>query len=347
MEIKKITPYEFDLPKKGQMKVPGKLFSSKKLLDLVKQDKSLQQVSNVASLPGIQKFAYAMPDMHQGYGFTIGGVAAFDLEKGIITPGGIGFDINCGVRLLATNLTEKKVREKIEELINQLFKRVPCGIGRGSTLKIDDETLNKVMTMGPRWAVEQGMGIEEDVKHCESNGLLEWAKPSCVSQKAKARGKKQLGTLGAGNHFLEIQFVDEIYDKKIAKIFGIEKKGQVVVMIHCGSRGFGHQICTDYLRKMEDEYADIIAKLPEKDLAYAPFDSKLGQDYFGAMACAANYAWTNRHVIGHNVRKAFERVFGDVKISTVYDVAHNIAKIEDHEIDGKQKISWPYGGRFR
>ena len=337
MELKKITPYIWEIPKTGTMNVPGRLFSSEKLLELVKHDKSLQQVCNVASLPGIQKYAYAMPDMHQGYGFTIGGVAAFDLEHGIITPGGIGFDINCGVRLLSTNLTEKQVRVKIQELIEELYKRVPCGIGRSSELKIDEENLNQVMTLGPKWAVKQGMGTNDDIKHCESNGCLEWANPKCVSQKARARGKKQLGTLGAGNHFLEVQYVDEIYDIKTAKTFGITKIGQVMVMIHCGSRGFGHQICSDYLRKMEDEYSDIVAKLPEKDLIYAPFDSKLGQEYFGAMACAANYAWTNRHMIAHHVRKGFERVFDDVKLKTVYDVAHNIAKIEEHDIDGVKK----------
>lgn len=337
MELKKITPYVWEIPKQGSMNVPGRLFTSEKLLELVKKDNSLQQVMNVASLPGIQKYAYAMPDMHQGYGFTIGGVAAFDLEKGIITPGGIGFDINCGVRLLSTNLTEKQVREKIQELIDQLFKRVPCGIGRGSDLKIDDKMLDQVMTMGPRWAVKQGMGNMDDIKHCESEGCLEWAKPSAVSQKARARGRKQLGTLGAGNHFLEVQFVDEIYDKETAKTFGITKKGQVMVMIHCGSRGFGHQICSDYLRKMEDEYSDIVKNLPEKDLIYAPFDSKLGQEYFAAMACAANFAWANRHIIAHQVRGAFERVFDKAELKTVYDVAHNIAKIEEHAVDGKTK----------
>lgn len=337
MELKKITPYIWEIPKTGTMNVPGRLFSSEKLLELVKHDKSLQQVCNVASLPGIQKYAYAMPDMHQGYGFTIGGVAAFDLEHGIITPGGIGFDINCGVRLLSTNLTEKQVRVKIQELIEELYKRVPCGIGRSSELKIDEENLNQVMTLGPKWAVKQGMGTNDDIKHCESNGCLEWANPKCVSQKARARGKKQLGTLGAGNHFLEVQYVDEIYDIKTAKTFGITKIGQVMVMIHCGSRGFGHQICSDYLRKMEDEYSDIVAKLPEKDLIYAPFDSKLGQEYFGAMACAANFAWTNRHIIGYQVRKSFERVFENAELKTVYDVAHNIAKIEEHDVDGIKK----------
>jgi tRNA-splicing ligase RtcB (3'-phosphate/5'-hydroxy nucleic acid ligase) len=337
MELKKITPYIWEIPKTGNMNVPGRLFSSEALLKLAEKDSSFEQVKNVASLPGIQKYAYAMPDMHQGYGFTIGGVAAFDLENGIITPGGIGFDINCGVRLLSTNLKEEQAREKIQELIDQLFKRVPCGIGRGSELKVDDKVLDQVMLKGPKWAVSNKIGIQEDIMHCESNGFLEWASPKNVSQKARARGRTQLGTLGAGNHFLEVQYVDEIYDKETAKVFGINKKGQVMVMIHCGSRGLGHQICSDYLRKMEDAYPDIVSKLPEKDLIYAPFDSKLGQEYFSAMACAANFAWANRHIIANNVRKAFERVFEGSELKTVYDVAHNIAKIEEHSIEGVKK----------
>ncbi len=338
VKLKKINDVTWEIPKEGTMNVPGRIFVSEKLLEKIKGDKSIEQVKNVASMPGILKNSFAMPDMHMGYGFSIGGVAAFDAKDGIITPGGIGFDINCGVRLLATNLTQKDVREKIDELLDQMFKRVPCGVGREAQLRLDDKQLEEVMIKGAKWAVEQGYGNEDDLIHCESNGVLPWANPSKVSQKAKARGKKQLGTLGAGNHFLEIQYVDEIYQKDVAKKFGILKKGQVVVMIHCGSRGFGHQVCTDYLRRMEDEYSDLIEKLPEKDLAYAPFNSKMGQDYFGAMACAANFAWANRHMIGYHVRKSFERVFGDkVKLTTVYDVCHNIAKIEEHNIENKKR----------
>jgi tRNA-splicing ligase RtcB len=337
VELKKISEVEWEIPKEKGMNVPGKLFVSKKLLDKVKEDKSIEQVKNVASLPGIIKASFAMPDMHMGYGFSIGGVAAFDAESGIITPGGIGFDINCGVRLLATNLKEPEVREKIDELLEQLFKRIPCGVGKSSEIRLDDKELEKVMTMGAEWAVKNGYGNMDDVEHCESKGKLDWAKPSKISQKARARGRKQLGTLGAGNHFLEVQFVDDIYNKEVAETFGIKEKGQVVVMIHCGSRGFGHQVCTDYLRRMEDENSELIARLPEKNLAYAPFKSKLGQDYFGAMACAANYAWTNRHIIGHHVRKSFERVFDKAELKTVYDVAHNIAKIEEHNINNKKQ----------
>ena len=336
IDLKKINDVTFEIPKSGTMNVPGRIFLSEKMIELVKNDKSVEQVKNMASLPGILKAAFAMPDMHQGYGFTIGGVAAFDSETGIISPGGVGFDINCGVRLLTTSLTENQAREKITEILDQLFKRIPCGVGRDAELKLDEDNLNQVMTKGAKWAVQNNYGNEDDLTHCESNGTLPGAKPNAVSPKAKARGRKQVGTLGAGNHFLEIQYVDEIYQPEVAEKFGI-KKGQVTVMIHCGSRGFGHQVCSDYLRRMEDEYGDLIAKLPEKDLAYAPFNSKLGQDYFGAMACAANYAWTNRHMIAHHVRKGFERVFDDVKLKTVYDVAHNIAKIEEHDIDGVKK----------
>jgi len=337
MDIKKINEVTWEIPKQGNMNVPGRLFLSEKLLRLVKEDKSLEQVRNVASLPGILKYSYAMPDMHRGYGFSIGGVAAFDLEQGIITPGGIGFDINCGVRLLSTNLNKNEVYPKIQELLDQMFKRIPCGVGRETDLKLNDNMLEEVMIKGAKWDVENGYGVKEDLIHCESNGTLSDAVPSKVSQKAKMRGRKQLGTLGAGNHFLEVQYVDEIYLPEVASKFGIDHHGQVVVMIHCGSRGFGHQICSDYLRKMEDEYSDLVKSLPEKDLAYSPFNSKLGQDYFGAMACAANFAWANRHMIAHHVRKAFSRVFEKSELTTVYDVAHNIAKIEEHNINGVTK----------
>ncbi|MEM3374630.1 MAG: RtcB family protein [Candidatus Woesearchaeota archaeon] len=344
MELKKINEVTWEIPKQGKMNVPGRIFVSERLLEKVKQDKSIEQVKNVAQLPGIMKYSFAMPDMHMGYGFSIGGVAAFDLEKGIISPGGVGFDINCGVRLLSTNLTKEQVMPKIKELLEELFKRIPCGTGEDSNLKLTDSQLDEVMIKGAKWAVEKGYGNEDDLIHCESNGFIQGADPKKVSQKARARGRSQLGTLGSGNHFLEIQFIDEIYQPNIAEKFGINKKDQVVVMIHCGSRGFGHQICTDYLRAIEEQYPEIVSKLPEKDLAYAPFSSKLGQDYFKAMICAANFAWTNRHIIGHHVREAFKIVFKDykeLKVKTVYDVAHNIAKIEEHNIstdESKQEI---------
>jgi tRNA-splicing ligase RtcB len=336
MEIKKINNYTWMVPKTGNMKVPVKIFASEKLLEKMKEDDCIQQGMNVACLPGIYREAIMLSDSHRGYGFSIGGVAAIDYEKGCISPGGIGFDINCGVRLLTTTLTKKDVEPKIKELLEILFKNVPAGVGQSSFLKLTNEELDQVLEKGAKWAVEHGYGNEDDLKHSEENGSIKGADASKVSQKAKDRGRKQLGTLGSGNHFLEVQYVDEIYDKEIAEIFGITKKDQVVVMIHCGSRGLGHQVCSDYLRRMEDAYPDIMAKLPEKDLIYAPSGSQIAKDYYAAMCASANFAWCNRHIIAHQVRKSFERVFGKTELKTVYDVAHNIAKVEEHDIDGKK-----------
>ena len=245
---------------------------------------------------------------------------------------------NCGVRLLATNLTKEEVEPKIKELLNVMFRNVPSGVGSESFIRLSDGELNDVLKNGAKWAVKQGYGNEDDLEHCEENGCMHYAEPSKVTPKAKSRGRDQLGTLGAGNHFLEVQIVDEIYNPKIAKVFGITEKGQITVMIHCGSRGLGHQVCSDYLRKMEDAYPEIMAKLPEKDLIYAPLQSQLAKDYFGAMCASANYAWANRHIIAHQIRKSFKQVFGDkAELKTVYDVAHNIAKLEEHDIDGNKR----------
>ncbi len=333
-EYKKINDHEYEIPRTGEMLVPAIIYASDKLFELMKKDVSLKQIKNVAALPGIQKRAIAMSDAHQGYGFPIGGVAAFDSKAGIITPGGIGFDINCGVRLLATNLSKEQVQEKIKEVIDLVYDKVPVGVGSESKIRLTHEELDKVLENGVDWAIEQGIGTKDDKENCESYGKMPEADSTKVSSRAKKRGKNQLGTLGAGNHFLEFQAVDKIYDKEIAKKFGITKKGQVMIMIHCGSRGLGHQVCSDYLRKMEDTFPEIVAKLPEKDLIYAPLSSEMAKDYFAAMSAAANYAWTNRHIIGHNIRKAFERIFPNSKLTTVYDVAHNIAKKEVH--DGKE-----------
>lgn len=342
MKLRKLSDYSFEIEKEGKMKVPVKIFASQKLVDKMQKDKSLQQGINVAScLPGVYTRSIMLPDAHQGYGFSIGGVAAIDAEKGCITPGGIGFDINCGVRLLVTNLTKQDVEPKIKELVNSLFKNVPSGVGSESKIRLSDEQLDDVLNKGALWAVENGYGNKEDYENCEENGHMKTADASKVSQKAKSRGRRQLGTLGAGNHFLEIQIVDKIYDKETANIFGIEKEGQITVMIHCGSRGLGHQVCSDYLRSMEDQYPDIMRSLPEKDLIYAPAGSKLADDYFKAMSAAANYAWANRHIIGLMVRKSFNEIFGDrAKLKTIYDVAHNIAKLEEHEIGGQLKKVW-------
>lgn len=328
----------YEIEKEGSMNVPLKIFASEKILEKIKKDESIQQGVNVACLPGIQKQSIMMPDAHQGYGFSVGGVAAFDTEHGCISPGGIGFDINCGVRLLTTNLKKDEVEPKIKQLMNELFSNIPCGVGGESNLRLTDQELDEVLNTGLDWAFKKNYALKEDLDHCEENGHMKTADASKVSQKAKSRGRKQLGTLGAGNHFLEVQFVDEIYDKETAKIFGITEKNQVVVMIHSGSRGLGHQVCSDYLRKIEDEYTETVNNLPEKDLAYAPTNSQLAKDYLGAMSAAANFGWTNRQLITFYTRKSFETVFEDrVKLKLMYDVAHNIAKIEEYKIDNKLK----------
>ncbi len=337
MKLKKINDHEYEIEKEGDMNVPVKIFSSEKLMENLKGDKSLQQAINVSKLPGIYKASCMCPDAHQGYGFSIGGVAAFDIKKGLITPGGIGFDINCGVRLLTTNLTKEQVEPKIKELLEVLFKRVPSGVGSESKIRLTDAQLDSVLKNGGQWVLDNGYGTKDDVELAEENSRMPEADPSKVSQKAKSRGRKQLGTLGAGNHFLEIQIVDEIFDEAIAKEFGIIKKDQIVIMIHCGSRGLGHQVCSDYLRRMEEENPELADSLPERDLVYAPAGTELAEDYFKAMSAAANYAWANRTVIAHEVREGFKQVFGDVEVLPVYDVAHNIAKKEKHIIDGEEK----------
>lgn len=337
-KIKKIGENVYQIDKEGKMNVPLKIFASEKLLEKMKQDDSIQQGINVACMPGIQKQSIMLSDSHQGYGFPVGGVAAFDIEKGCISPGGIGFDINCGVRLLTTGLTIKDTEPKIKEIINKLFEKIPSGVGSESDLRLTDQGLSDVLNTGLKWALENKYATKEDLEHCEENGCMKTADASKVTPRAKARGRKQLGTLGAGNHFVEIQVVEKIFDEKIAKSFGINKENEIVLMVHTGSRGLGHQTCGDYLRKIEDEFYDIVSKLPEKDLAYAPADSKLAKDYLGAMSAAANYGWCNRQVITHFARKAFKEVFGDkVNLKLIYDVAHNIAKIEEYKIDGKLK----------
>ncbi len=335
MQIKKISEIKWQIPKTGKMKVPAVIYASKKLLDSIKQDKTLEQIQNVAALPGIYKHAIALPDAHQGYGFPIGGVAALDFEKGGLSPGGIGYDINCGVRMLRTNLTREDVLKKVNDVLNNMFEAVPAGLGSKSDIKLSDKDLDKVLNYGAKWAVENGYGTKDDLEYCEENGSMKGADSSKISSHAKARGRSQLDSLGAGNHFLEVQYVDKIFDKKIAKIFGIEKEGQVTIMIHCGSRGLGHQVCTDYLREMERTYPEPIKSLPDRELVYAPAGSKLCKDYYGAMAASANFAWCNRHIIAHHIRKVFEKMF-KCEVKTIYDVAHNIAKVEEHVIDGKK-----------
>jgi tRNA-splicing ligase RtcB (3'-phosphate/5'-hydroxy nucleic acid ligase) len=334
MEIKKISEYEWEIPKTGKMNVPGRIYASEKLISLIKQDKSLEQVSNVAQLPGIINASIAMPDAHQGYGFSIGGVAAFGMEDGIITPGGVGFDINCGVRILATDITVEDMIKKKKEILHDIFREVPSGVGRGHKEKLSIEELENVLKKGVNWAIEKRFGVKEDADRCEENGCMQNANPADVSQKAKSRGLGQLGTMGAGNHFLEIQEVDEVFDDEVAKTFGVEK-GKVVIMIHSGSRGLGHQVASDFIREMENKYGN--ENLPDRELINAPINSELGKKYLSAMNCAVNFAFCNRQLMMHYVREVLKKHFPSSKNHLVYDVCHNIAKIEEHSVNGEMK----------
>jgi tRNA-splicing ligase RtcB len=340
--VTKVNDYTWDIPtsyKKG-MRVPGRIFVSRKLLTKLERE-TFEQTANVATLPGIQKYSMAMPDAHSGYGFPIGGVAAFDRDSGIISPGGVGYDINCGVRIIRTDLTADEASPRMKDLIDLLFHEIPSGVGSKSKIRASDKQLNEALLHGAKWAVESGYGIKEDIERCEEKGFMKSADPSKVSERARTRGKPQFGTLGSGNHFLEVQCVDEVYDEEAAKFFGLEK-GQVTVMIHCGSRGAGHQICDDYLKLLERATHKYGILLPDRQLACAPAESTEGQNYFKAMAAGANYAWANRQVITHWVREAFSRFFGrdmdDLGMYLIYDVAHNVAKLEEHTIDGEKKM---------
>ena len=337
MNIEKINNYTWKIKKEGNMKVPGIIYASEKILNSLKKDKSLEQVINVATLPGIVNASYAMPDAHQGYGFCIGGVAAFKTETGIISPGGVGFDINCGIRLIKTNLKEKDILEKREILLKKLFTEVPIGLGSDGKTRFTNEDLKEFMIHGSKEAVRRGYGWDEDIERTEEHGKMEGADPEAVSQRAYKRGRPQLGSLGAGNHFLEIQKVDKIFDRKTAEIFGIHEEGQIMIMIHCGSRGLGHQIASDYIRDMEKKYG--YNNLIDRNLINAPLKSELGQKYYKAMTSAANYAWANRQIITHRVRETFSEIYGksakELEMDLIYDLAHNIAKIEKHIINGK------------
>jgi tRNA-splicing ligase RtcB len=344
--LEKIDNYTWRIPRKYKpgMRVPGRVFADEGLLEKMKTDRTLHQCVNVAHLLGIYKYAITLPDGHEGYGFPIGGVAATDYEEGVVSPGGVGYDINCGVRLLTTNLTEKDIRPKLAELTNAIFRNVPCGLGsRRKDFRVTTHELDRLVVEGVQWVIDQGLGWSEDAEHCEEKGSMKAANPDKVSTNAKNRGLPQVGTLGSGNHFLEIQRVDKIYDQHVAKTFGIEHEGQVTVMIHCGSRGFGHQICSDYLRVMERAVHKYKIALPDRELACAPGTSLEAQDYYQAMACAVNYAFANRQAITHWVRQSFEQVFNkpadSFGLNLVYDVAHNIAKVETHNVgEGKRKV---------
>ncbi len=339
----KIDDYRWEIPmtyKKG-MRVPGRVFADEKLLPKIRDDRSLEQVANVAFLPGIVRYALAMPDIHWGYGFPVGGVAATDpAAGGVISPGGIGFDINCGIRMVRTHLTEKEIRPRLRDLMNQLFQHIPCGVGESGDIRVSNKEERKMVIKGARWAVEQGFGDTDDLAHMEAHGALDEANPDAVSDRAFERGRNQLGTLGSGNHFLELQVVDQIHDAVIAARIGLEI-GQITMMIHSGSRGFGYQICDDYLAETRGALRKYGIFVPDSQLACAPVNSPEGRNYLGAMRCAANYAWNNRQCLLHSARQVFERFFGrsyrDLGMTLVYDVCHNIAKFERYKINGEEK----------
>ena len=340
--LRKIDDYRWEIPvsyKEG-MRVPGIIYTDEKLLKSIQADQSIEQVANGAFLPGIVKASFAMPDMHFGYGLPIGGVVATDMDKGVVSPGGTGYDINCGVRLVRSNLYLKDIKGKIKELVNALYTEIPSGVGSKGRITLSPQEGRDILVKGAGWAVERGYGTKEDLEHTEAGGCLEGADPDKVSSRAYERGKRQEGTLGSGNHFLEIQYVDEIYDEKAADIMGLEKD-TITVMIHSGSRGFGHQVCTDYLEVMETAADKYGIKLPDRQLACAPINSPEGQDYLTAMRAAANYAWANRQFLMVWTREVFIKTFlmspKNLGMNLIYDVAHNIVKIEDHIVDGKER----------
>jgi len=342
IELVRITDNLWEIPASGGMKVPGRIYISREMLEKnLKEDEALKQVVNVAHLPGIQKYSLAMPDIHWGYGFPIGGVAATDLEEGVISPGGVGYDINCGVRLAATNLEADLVKSKIENLVNKLFDLVPTGVGAsGAIKKLSSNDLKKVLLKGSVWALEHDLGNPADIELTEESGTLRNADSDAVSQRAMERGADQVGTLGSGNHFLEVDVVEEIYDAKTAEVFGLFQN-QVVVLIHTGSRGLGYQVCDDYLKFIMNASSRYGFKLPDRQLACAPIQSAEGKDYISAMQAAANFAWNNRQVIMHLAKKAFKETFkmteSELGFRLVYDVCHNIAKIEKHKIGNEEK----------
>jgi tRNA-splicing ligase RtcB len=342
MEFRKLSEVKFELEKdesKG-MRTNVVVYATESMLEKIKSDRTIQQAVNAASLPGLVGNVLVMPDGHEGYGFPVGGVAAFDAEEGIISPGAVGYDINCGVRLIKTGLTEKEVRPRIGKLLDALFKNVPTGVGSRLRSGFSESDLKKIAEEGAGYAISKGFGWKEDVEKIEENGMMVGADSSKVSREAKSRGLEQLGTLGAGNHFLEVQKVEKIFDERTAKEFGLYKD-QVVVMVHCGSRGFGHQICSDYLRALAEYQSRNKIQLVDRELSYAKIGSKEAEDYLAAMNSAVNYAFANRQMIMHNIRKSFEETFGrsaeEMGMQLLYDVAHNIAKLEEHTVDGERR----------
>ncbi len=338
--IEQVDETRWRIPRHGKMRVDGIVYASPPMMEQIRQDESLQQVANVAHLPGILSASLAMPDIHWGYGFPIGGVAAMDAEEGVVSPGGVGYDINCGVRFMRTALTEEDVRPRLRQLVTQLFQQVPTGMGAGrKDLHLTKSDMQGVMEQGAHWAVKKGLGTQRDLEVLEEGGRIDGADPGLISDRAMERGQPQLGSLGSGNHFAEIQYVSEIYDEEAARAFGLFKD-QVTVMIHSGSRGFGHQVCTDHLKAMLDASARYGIELPDRQLCCAPIRSPEAKRYFGAMAAAANFAFANRQVMSHWARESFMAALEmnprEVGMETVYDVCHNIAKFETFEMDGKK-----------
>jgi tRNA-splicing ligase RtcB len=340
--LERIDEFRYRIPKsfRNCMTTDAVIFSDEKMIEMVKRDNAAEQAANVACLPGIVGRSLAMPDIHWGYGFPIGGVAAFDSERGVISPGGIGYDINCGVKLVRTNLTVEDVEPKVKTLVDAVFDNVPSGVGEKGKVRLSHSEVDDVLEGGAQWAVSKGYGWEDDIVACEENGRMDSADSSKVGQKAKQRGAPQLGTLGGGNHFLEIQKVDEIFDRDAAAAFGLVGEGQVVVSIHSGSRGCGHQIASDYIRVMEAALKKYGIKVPDRQLACAPVNSQEGRECFAAMSAGANFAWANRQLILHWLRESFEKALGrsaeEMEMHSVYDVAHNICKFEEHVVDGRK-----------
>ena len=340
MPLRKLSDYLWEIPRSGRMRVPARIYTSEKMLAAVRSDNAPQQAANVACLPGIVNASLAMPDMHWGYGFPIGGVAAFDMDEGVISPGGVGYDINCGVRLMASSLSRQDVLPRLREVVTQLFKAIPTGVGSTGTVRVGERELRRTVVQGAQWAVHKGFGSESDLNHIEEQGCMQAADPDRVSDHAVKRGLPQLGTLGSGNHFVEVGYVAEVYDAHAADVLGLFAD-QLTIIVHCGSRGYGHQVCDDYLGTMDRAGRKYGIELPDRQLACAPIGSEEGQAYLGAMRCAVNYAFANRQIISHGVREALQNALGasprDLGLRTVYEVAHNIAKIENHTVDGKDR----------
>jgi len=340
--LKKISEMEYIIEPDSTngMKVPIRIFANESLLTKMTTDRTIWQATNVASMPGIVGHAVVLPDGHEGYGFPVGCVAAMDAKEGMISPGGVGYDINCGVRLVRTNLMESDVQPQIKELVTDLFNSIPSGVGSKGAIRLSQSQLDEVLVRGVQWAIDNGYGTSEDAEACEESGQMENADPNKVSDRARKRGAPQLGSLGSGNHFLEVQRVEEVHDEEAAKRMGI-KKGNITILIHCGSRGFGHQVCSDYLRTSERALAKYNIELADRELACVPNTSEEGESYRKAMFSALNFAWCNRQMITHWTRKSFERVLkqseSDLEMNLVYDVAHNIAKVENHKIEGKER----------